>query len=60
MIRFVEGIHRAAARARRPIVISAPVGRIMKAFFEAQVLNAWLQVTHAVTAPGVLGPYALA
>ena len=32
----------------------------MKAFFEPEALNAWLQVSNAVTAPRVLGPYAMA
>ncbi len=42
------------------IVIAAPPARILKAFFEPEALNAWLQVSHAVTAPRVLGPYAMA
>src|ERR1041385_8885384 len=42
------------------IVIATPVARIMKAFFEPEALNAWLQVAHAVTAPRVLGPYSMA
>jgi uncharacterized protein YndB with AHSA1/START domain len=42
------------------IVISAPVTRVLKAFFEPEALNAWLQVAHAVTTPRVLGPYAMA
>jgi uncharacterized protein YndB with AHSA1/START domain len=42
------------------IVIAAPPNRILKAFFEADALNAWCQVKHAVTLPRVLGPYALA
>ena len=31
----------------------------MKAFFDAQALNAWWQVEHAVTTPRTLGPYAI-
>src|SRR5437870_6168787 len=42
------------------VVIATPVARIMKAFFEPEALNAWLQVSHAVTAPRVLGPYTMA
>jgi uncharacterized protein YndB with AHSA1/START domain len=42
------------------IVIAAPVDRIMRAFFEPEALNAWLQVSNAVTAQRVLGPYAMA
>jgi uncharacterized protein YndB with AHSA1/START domain len=41
------------------IVIAAPPARILKAFFEPEALNAWLQVSQAVTTPRVLGPYAL-
>src|SRR5438045_9504522 len=42
------------------IVVAAPVSRILRAFFEPEALNAWLQVAHAVTTPRVLGPYAMA
>jgi len=41
------------------IVIAAPPGRIMKAFFEADALSAWWEVAHSVTTPRMLGPYAL-
>jgi uncharacterized protein YndB with AHSA1/START domain len=41
------------------VVIAAPPNRILQAFFEADALNAWCQVKHAVTLPRVLGPYAL-
>jgi len=41
------------------VVIKAPGGRVLKAFFDPGALNAWWQVTHAVTAPRVLGPYAI-
>jgi uncharacterized protein YndB with AHSA1/START domain len=40
-------------------VIAAPAGRVMKAFFDPQALNAWWQVAHSVTTPRVLGPYAI-
>jgi uncharacterized protein YndB with AHSA1/START domain len=40
-------------------VIAAPGGRIMKAFFDADALHAWWQVTHSVTTPRALGPYAI-
>jgi uncharacterized protein YndB with AHSA1/START domain len=42
------------------VVIAAPAARILKAFFEPDALNAWLQVSHAVTTPRLLGPYAMA
>ena len=32
---------------------------MLKAFFDAEALNAWWQVSHAVTTPRVLGPYAI-
>ncbi|MCU1382622.1 MAG: Activator of Hsp90 ATPase [Acidobacteria bacterium] len=40
-------------------VIAAPPGRVLKAFFDAEALNAWWQVAHSVTTPRVLGPYAI-
>jgi uncharacterized protein YndB with AHSA1/START domain len=40
-------------------VIAAPAGRIMKAFFDADALSAWWQVTHSVTTPRTLGPYVI-
>lgn len=50
------------ARAAAPvldvsIVIGAPAGRVLKAFFDADALGAWWQVSHAVTMPRALGPY---
>ena len=50
------------ARAAAPvldvsIVIGAPAGRVLKAFFDADALCAWWQVSHAVTMPRALGPY---
>lgn len=41
----------------RSIVIAAPAGRVLKAFFDADALHAWWQVAHAVTTPRVLGPF---
>lgn len=40
-------------------VINAPVGRVLKAFFDSGALNAWWQVAHSVTTPRILGPYAI-
>ena len=40
-------------------VIAAPVGRVMKAFFDPEALHAWWLVSHSVTTPRVLGPYAV-
>jgi len=39
------------------IVIAAPPGRVLKAFFEHEALNAWWQVARSVTTPRTLGPY---
>jgi uncharacterized protein YndB with AHSA1/START domain len=39
------------------LVIAAPAGRVLKAFFEAEALGAWWQVARSVTAPRTLGPY---
>ena len=41
------------------IVINAPPGRVLKAFFEHEALNAWWQVARSVTTPRTLGPYAV-
>lgn len=41
-------------------VIDAPPQRILNAFFDPQALRTWWEVAHAVTAPRVLGPYAVA
>ena len=41
------------------VMIKAPAGRVLRAFFDAEALNAWWQVSHAVTTPRVLGPYAI-
>ena len=40
-------------------VIVAPAGRVMKAFFDADALSAWWQVSHSVTTPRLLGPYVI-
>jgi uncharacterized protein YndB with AHSA1/START domain len=40
-------------------VIAAPAGRVMRAFFDADALMAWWSVSHSVTTPRMLGPYAL-
>ena len=52
------------ARAAAPtldysIVIAAPAGRVLKAFFDADALSAWWQAAHSVTTPRALGPYAI-
>ena len=61
MIRVVEMSKQTGApELDASIVIAAPPNRILKAFFEADALNAWCQVTHAVTTARVLGPYAIA
>jgi len=41
----------------RSIVIAAPAGRVLKAFFDVDALHAWWQVSHAVTTPRALGPF---
>jgi uncharacterized protein YndB with AHSA1/START domain len=40
-------------------VIAAPAGRVMRAFFDADALMAWWSVSHSVTTPRMLGPYAI-
>ena len=40
-------------------VIAAPPAVVMRAFFEPAALRAWWQVSHAVTTPRPLGPYAI-
>jgi uncharacterized protein YndB with AHSA1/START domain len=40
-------------------VIAAPVGRVLKAFFDPDALAAWWQVARSVTTPRALGPYAI-
>ena len=41
------------------LIIAAPPGVVVRAFFDVQALQAWWQVRHAVTTPRVLGPYAI-
>ena len=41
------------------IVIAAPAGRVLRAFFDPHALHAWWQVANAVTSPRTLGPYAI-
>jgi uncharacterized protein YndB with AHSA1/START domain len=40
-------------------VIAAPAGRVMRAFFDADALMAWWQVSRSVTTPRPLGPYVI-
>jgi uncharacterized protein YndB with AHSA1/START domain len=40
-------------------VIAAPADRVMRAFFDPAALSGWWQVSHAVTTPRLLGPYAI-
>ena len=40
-------------------VIAAPPGRVMKAFFDGEALQAWWQVSRSVTTPRALGAYAI-
>jgi uncharacterized protein YndB with AHSA1/START domain len=39
------------------VVINAPPRPVLRAFFEADALAAWWQVTRSVTTPRALGPY---
>ena len=39
------------------VVIAAPAGRVLKAFFEPEALGAWWLASHSVTSPRTLGPY---
>lgn len=41
------------------LVIKASPSLVLKAFFDADALGAWWQVSRAVTSPRVLGPYAI-
>lgn len=47
------------SRIDQTAIINAPNGRVLKAFFDADALGAWWQVTHSVTTPRMLGPYAI-
>ena len=41
------------------VVIAAPGGRVLKAFFDPDALSAWWGVAHSVTTARTLGPYAI-
>jgi uncharacterized protein YndB with AHSA1/START domain len=41
------------------IVIAAPTGRVLRAFFDAQAIGAWWHAAHSVTMPRALGPYVI-
>jgi uncharacterized protein YndB with AHSA1/START domain len=41
------------------LVINAPPGRVLKAFFDPDALGAWWQAARSVTTPRVLGVYAI-
>ena len=41
------------------IVIAAPCGLVLRAFFDADALGAWWQASHSVTIARTLGPYAI-
>ena len=41
------------------VVIAAPGGRILRAFFDPDALSAWWGVAHSVTTARTLGPYAI-
>jgi len=41
------------------VVIAAPPGVVLKAFFDPGALGAWWQVVRSVTLPRVLGPYVI-
>ena len=47
----------AASAVDVTIVISAPAGRVLDAFFDPAALGIWWQVAHAVVTPRALGPY---
>jgi len=52
------------ARSPKPnldisIVIAAPAGRVLRAFFDAQAIVAWWHAVHSVTLPRSLGPYVI-
>lgn len=57
--RFPEDSHIAKPSLDASVVIAAPCGLVLKAFFEADALGAWWQVAHSVTTPRALGPYAI-
>ncbi|OFV91274.1 MAG: hypothetical protein A3H95_12240 [Acidobacteria bacterium RIFCSPLOWO2_02_FULL_64_15] len=41
------------------IVIAAPLGRVLRAFFDADALGAWWHAARSVTVPRPLGPYVI-
>src|SRR5579872_4506374 len=41
------------------IIIAAPAGRVLGAFFDSNALGAWWQSARSVTTPRTLGPYAI-
>ncbi len=41
------------------IVIKAPLGRVLRAFFDEDALGAWWHTARAVTTPRTLGAYAI-
>jgi len=41
------------------IVIAAPIGRVLRAFFDAQAIAAWWHAARSVTMPRALGPYVI-
>jgi uncharacterized protein YndB with AHSA1/START domain len=59
MIRASGGQPIAAPRLDVSIVIAAPAGPVLKAFFDADALGAWWEVEHSVTTPRAFGPYVI-
>jgi len=41
------------------VVVAAPPGRVMRAFFDAQAIGAWWHAARSVTTPRMLGPYVI-
>ena len=41
------------------IIIAAPIGRVIKAFFDADALGAWWHAARSVTTPRPFGPYVI-
>ena len=56
-----EVVNPAMAPAKLDVtaVIAAPQGLVMKAFFDAEALQAWWQASRSVTTPRVLGAYVI-
>ena len=59
MIRAPRGHAIATPGLDVSIVIAAPSGLVLRAFFDADALGAWWQVSHSVTTPRALGAYAV-